>query len=1232
MNYREQLDRLAEQRILILDGAMGSLIQSRKLGEADYRGGEFASHPVNLSGCNDLLCLTRPEIITSIHQAYLEAGADIVSSCSFNSTALSLADYGLGERAYDISRAAAELARRAADRFSSPSRPRFAAGSMGPTSKSLSISQDLNEAPSGGEAGGRARENRIPGWDELEAAYYDNARGLVDGGVQILLIETVFDTLNAKAALFAVSRLLEERKLDIPVMISATISDASDRLLAGQTIEAFAVSVLHARPWALGLNCSLGAEKILPHLEALSACSPVLVSCYPNAGLPNSFGAYEEGPGETTGFVRTFLEKGLVNLVGGCCGTGPEHIAAIAGLAGNYAPRPIPGAARRRKTFLAGLEPLPPDQGFIDIGERTNVAGSKKFLRLVRQGSWEEAMDIAREMIDAGAGIIDVCMDDALLDGKAAMTRFLKLCQSDPEIARVPVMADSSSWEILEAALKCMQGKGIINSISLKEGEGEFLRRALLARRYGAAVVVMLFDEEGQAADYEKRIKVASRSYKLLRGAGFPPEDIVFDPNVLTIATGMAEHDRYALDFIRTCSWIREHCPETHISGGISNLSFSFRGSEAVRGAMHAVFLKHAIDAGLSMAIVNPAGLISYDEVPPELRDAAEDAVLCRGGNPPAKLLALAMSAQENPAAPDSASPAPEQAAGPQWREADPEARIAYALLKGIDTFIEKDITELKENTSALALVEGPLMRGMGEVGKRFGEGKMFLPQVIRSARVMKKAVAVLEPFMKEEKTTTRAGRIVLATVKGDVHDIGKNIAGVVMACNGYDVIDLGVMVPREKILESAENTRAAFIGLSGLISPSLEEMVRVAEEMERRHFTIPLLIGGAAASLAHTGLRIAPAYSGPVVYVRDAGETAGALHALLSPERERFLEKLDASYKEARLRHEAITQKRVFLSLEEARAKRMITRWEKNPPPEPKTKGIIQYDDYPVEKVIPHIDWEHFYRVWELNSSAKPERSGGKDPVSGLPPEKDKLRADAQAMLEKVIAKKLLTLRGVLGFFPAHSEGDDIVCLSAEFGEPGRFCFLRNQEQKAASLPNLCLADYIPPIEKIGQNENCRGWLGLFALSAGFGLEKAAAAYTEQGDDYSALLLASLADLLAEAFSEEVHARVRTELWACSPKPPAWRSIRPAFGYPACPDHHDKELCFRLLEAGERTGMTLSESAMIIPAQSVCGMYFVHPEAAYFGVGGIAGDQLADWARRKGITAEEARLRTGRI
>jgi 5-methyltetrahydrofolate--homocysteine methyltransferase len=1224
MTTRDRLDRIAAERILILDGAMGTMIQQFKLTEKDFRGRRFADHPTALEGCNDALCLASPWVITGIHEAYLRSGADIIETCSFNSTSISLADYGLEDLAYELSAAAAAIARRSADKFSTPEKPRFVAGSMGPTVKSASISPDMDDP------GGRNIT-----WDELETAYYDNARGLLDGGADLLLIETVFDTLNAKAAISAVERLQEERRrrglAGAPLMISATVSDAAGRLLSGQTVEAFCVSVLHARPWSLGLNCSFGAEKLKPYLAELSRAAPCLISAHPNAGMPNQFGGYDENPISMAAQMEEYMDEGLVNIAGGCCGSTPAHIAVIAARAQSYRPRIPP---ERTGTFLAGLEVLRigGPGGFVDVGERTNVSGSRKFLRLIKEEKYAEALTIAREMIEKGAAVIDVCMDDALLDAKTTMVRFLNMALSDPDIARVPVMVDSSRWEAIEAALKCIQGKSLVNSISLKDGEAEFLRRAALARRYGAAVVVMLFDEAGQAADYERKIETARRSWNLLTGSGFPPEDIVFDPNVLTVATGMAEHDSYGLDFIRACRWIREHCPGAQLSGGVSNLSFSFRGNEPVREALHSVFLKHAIDAGLAMAIVNPAALLPYDDVDKTLREAAEDVILNRRSGTAERLLALAEQAA---AAGGTETAAPVL----QWRSRNAEDRIVYAMIKGIDDYIEADVLELRKRFSrSLEIVEGPLMKGMYEVGDRFGAGKMFLPQVIRAARVMKKAVAVLAPFIEEEKAAALQedpqaaagnGAVLLATVKGDVHDIGKNIVGVVLGCNGYRILDLGVMTPAEAILDAVEKEQVGAVGLSGLITPSLDEMIRTAAAMESRGLRIPLLIGGAAASLAHTALMIAPAYSGPVVYVRDASQCPGAVRSLFSDaERPRFLETLEEQYREAVERHASIQSKLELLPLEEARKNRI-------PPaevPVPNIRGILELGDYPLERIIPLIDWRAFLYTWNVNAGGNPEAAG----------EQTKLLEDARSMLDRIVSgETALRLGGVLGFFPARSGGDDVIVYDpAQNGENGgafhggveiaRFSFLRNQAKKRAGGSNPCLADFA------GAES---GWIGFFVLSAGFGLKAAEAEYRKRGDDYGALLLSSLVNTLAEAFSEEIHRRVRLEWWGYAPEEKAsaadllkgaYRGIRPAFGYPACPDHEDKRIVFKLLEARERCGVELTESAMIIPAASVCGMYLAHPAACYFGTGAAGADQLADWAARKGIGIEEARRRIG--
>ena len=977
------------------------------------------------------------------------------------------------------------------------------------------------------------------------------------------------------------------------------------------------------------MNCSFGAEKIRPHLARLSAFTHFPVSCYPNAGLPDRSGEYSDGPEEMAGVMKNFFEQRLLNIAGGCCGTTPAHIAAIAKLAKNYPPRPLP--EKPEIGFLSGLEVLPlPARGsvdFINIGERTNVAGSRKFLRLVQNSDWDEAVSVAGDMLSAGARIIDVCMDNALLDGKAAMVQFLNNALFNPEIARYPVMPDSSRWEILEAALKCIQGKPLVNSISLKEGETEFLRRAALVRRYGAAVVVMLIDESGQAESYERKIQIAARSYNLLTETGFPPEDIVFDPNVLTIATGIAEHDAYALDFIRACSWIIENYPLVHISAGVSNLSFSFRGNEEIRSALHSAFLHHAIKAGLSMAILNPADLVPWNEVRKELRDAAEDAVLCKkgkGGSNYADRL-LAMGNKE--AVGDKEG---DQKKSDEWRSQSVEERIGYALVKGIDKYIAEDVLELfNSGKSYIEIVEGPLMRGIEETGRRYGEGSVFLHQMIRSAQIMKKALAALDSFSPTKQGITRAGKIVLATVRGDVHDIGKNIVSVILGCNGYEVIDLGVMVNPERILEAARNSGADCVGLSGLISSSLDEMVFVAEEMEKAGLTIPLLIGGAAASAAHTALRIATAYSGPVVYLPDAGHTPQAVGALLSPaQKSDFLRKLNAEQEEARRSHDSITEKRLILPLEEARANRLAVDWDAREIPVPKIKRLLQFNYYPREKVMERLDWDAFCRSWQLL------KKEGADQEHYDHARKE-LISDAKALLEEI--KEKLSLRAVLGFFPALSENEDVVLFRQDIDldkpakELARFCFLRNQVKKASNVMNLCLADYILPADhaRNGQGQLRYDWIGLFVLTAEFQNEKPQGADRLQGvdrllDEGKALLAATIANSLAEAFSEELFNKVKEEYWPVN--------LVPAFGYPACPDHYDKETAMTLLEAKRRIGLSLSESAMIIPASSVCGMYFAYPGARYFITGEIGADQLSLWAKRKRIPEEQARRRTGRI
>jgi 5-methyltetrahydrofolate--homocysteine methyltransferase len=1226
MTTRQRLDDLASRRILVLDGAMGSMVQRFGLTEAEFRGEAFKDHPRSLKGCNDLLCLTRPGVVAALHQAYLRAGADIIETCTFNATAVSLAEYGLADQAYAINEAAARIARESADRYSTPEKPRFVAGSIGPTGKAASLSPSVDDPG--------ARSIR---WDELVAAYRSAARGLLDGGVDILLVETVVDTLNGKAALYAVA---QENDRGVPLMVSGSIVDASGRTLSGQTVEAFYASVAHAGAWSVGLNCSLGAAALRPNVAALSAVAGEWVSAHPNAGLPNRFGQYDESPDATAAQIEAFLSDGLVNIVGGCCGTTPAHIAAISLAAAKYQPRRRP--VRPAKAVLSGLEPLDLALGFVDIGERTNVAGSKKFLRLVKDGQFDAALAIARDMVAAGAGIIDVCMDDALLDAGAAMVRFLELAMAEPEIARVPVMVDSSRWEVIEAGLKCLQGRSVVNSISLKEGPAKFRERALAARSYGAAVVVMLFDEAGQADSYERKIAVAGRAWKELLEAGLAPTDVIFDPNVLAVATGLPEHDSYALDFIRACAWITANCPGAGISGGVSNLSFSFRGQDSVREALHSVFLRHAVAAGLSMAIVNPAGLVSYEDLDPELRDLAEDVVLARRADAAERLLRWAEGHKADAQAPGAA------VAAEAWRSWPADERIAHALVKGIDDFIAGDVLEVRPRfAKTVDLIEGPLMRGMNLVGERFGAGQMFLPQVIRSARVMKRAVAALEPFLQAEKAAALAAgdaaaarrpKVVLATVKGDVHDIGKNIVGVVLACNGFDVVDLGVMVPAETILAANETERADQVGLSGLITPSLDEMAGFARELEARGLTLPLLIGGATTSEAHTALRIAPGYSGPAVYVKDASRASAIARSLLSAtERPRFLEKLDADYRAAAARHERIAARTDHLALDAARANKPRLDWTKAQATPPRRTGLIELGDYPLEALVPFIDWSYFFYAWDLGHGFA---SVLDDPIKGEAARK--LYADAQALLADIVAAKRLRASGVVGFFPAAAEGDDLVVYAepavpaAARREIGRFSFPRNQERKLAGGANPCLADFVAPAAS-GLDD----WVGLFAVGAGFGLEELAAEYTAKGDDYSALLAKTLADRLAEAMAEAVHERVRKEFWGYAPDEKLgtaelfagrYRGIRPAFGYPACPDHADKRLAFRLLEAETRCGFALTETAMMKPAASVCGLYFAHPAAYYFGCGSLQADQLADWAARKGIGVNEAAARSGRI
>jgi len=1213
---RAQLfERLLGERILILDGAMGTMIQRHQLQEADYRGERFKDFPHELKGNNDLLLLTRPEIIRGIHSAYLEAGAEIVETNTFNATSISMADYHMEDLVYELNLEGARLARDAADEWErrTPDKPRFVAGVLGPTNRTASISPDVNDPG-----------KRNIDFDALVVAYAEAVRGLVDGGADLLLVETVFDTLNCKAALFAVEDYFERRGLRLPVMISGTITDASGRTLTGQTAEAFWNSVRHARPLSIGFNCALGAKDLRPHVEEIAGLADAYVSVHPNAGLPNEFGGYDDTPEYMAGMLREFAESGFLNIVGGCCGTTPDHIRAIANAVARVAPRRIPEVSK--KTRLAGLEPLNigGDALFVNVGERTNVTGSRAFARLILNGDFGEALSVGRQQVENGAQMVDVNMDEAMLDSRAAMVRFLNLVASEPDISRVPVMIDSSRWDVIEAGLKCVQGKPVVNSISLKEGEEEFLRQARLCRRYGAAVIVMAFDERGQADSLDRRKKICRRSHDLLtREVGFPPEDIIFDPNVFAIATGIPEHDNYAVDFIEAARWIRESLPDAKVSGGISNVSFSFRGNDAVREAIHTVFLYHAVRAGLTMGIVNAGQLGVYEEIPGELRERVEDVVLNRRPDAGERLVQFAETVKSGARA---------QAEDLSWRMQPVRERLAHALVKGIDTYVVEDTEEARRQFEhPISVIEGPLMDGMNVVGDLFGAGKMFLPQVVKSARVMKQAVAHLVPFIEAEKARsgdTRAkGKIVIATVKGDVHDIGKNIVTVVLQCNNFEVVNLGVMVPAQKILETARAEKADIIGLSGLITPSLEEMAHVAREMEREGFRVPLLIGGATTSRVHTAVKIAPNYRGTVVWVPDASRSVGVCTSLLSDEfRAEYMKGVKEEYERVRTQHKAKKGPGALLPLARARANALPTEWDLYTPPKPAETGIKVLKDYPLAQLVPFIDWTPFFQTWELR---------GRYPAILEDQEVGEtarhLFADAGAMLEKIVLEKWLTANGVLGLFPANRvNGDDI-----EIYDPGRrrtlmtWHNLRQQNAKPDGRPNLCLADFVAPGES-----GVEDWIGAFAVTTGVGADERVKAFEAAHDDYNAILLKALADRLAEAFAEHLHWRVRREFWGYAPDEDAdserlvkeqYRGIRPAPGYPACPDHTEKGPLFDLLKATDNAGMTVTESFAMWPAASVSGFYFSHPESQYFAVGKVDRDQVEDYARRKGWSVEQA-------
>ncbi|HET6473091.1 MAG TPA: methionine synthase [Pseudomonadales bacterium] len=1203
------LSAALRRRILVIDGAMGTMVQQCQLSEADYRGNRFAGHPRALKGNHDLLTLTRPDVIRDIHHAYLDAGADIIETNTFSATSIAQGDYELAEVCEELNLEAARLARACADDRATGERPRFVAGVLGPTNRTASLSPNVNDPGS-----------RNVTFVELVIAYTEALRGLLDGGVDFIMVETVFDTLNAKAAIFAIESEFERRRIRLPVMVSGTITDASGRTLSGQTTEAFWISISHAQPLIAGLNCALGAEQLRPHVEAMAHAADCFVSVHPNAGLPNEFGGYDQTPAHMAKLIGEFAASGMVNLVGGCCGTTPDHIAAIAAAVERCAPRRVPELGKKLR--LAGLEPLVIDDQslFVNVGERTNVTGSARFKRLVREGALETALDVARDQVDNGAQVIDVNMDEGMLDGVALMSRFLNLVASEPDIARVPIMVDSSKWDVIEAGLRCIQGKPIVNSISLKEGEAEFVEKAKRCRRYGAAVVVMAFDERGQADSLARKIEICRRSYEILvRDVRYPPEDIIFDPNIFAIATGIEEHNRYALDFIEACAWIKENLPYARTSGGVSNVSFSFRGNDTVREAINAVFLYHAIRAGMSMGIVNAGQLGIYEEIPTALRERVEDVVLNRRPDATDNLLAIA-----GDYAARSADVAQED---PEWRKAPVGERLRHALVKGINAFVVADTEEARlAATRPLDVIEGPLMAAMNVVGDLFGAGKMFLPQVVKSARVMKQAVAHLVPFIEAEKSegAQAKGKIVMATVKGDVHDIGKNIVGVVLQCNNYEVIDLGVMVPCERILETARNERADIIGLSGLITPSLDEMVHVASEMERLGFDIPLLIGGATTSKAHTAVKIEPSYRrGPTVYVTDASRGVGVASTLLSQEqRGRFVADVKNEYETIRVRSNARADKTVLLPYAEAVAKGPQIDWNGFTATAPTFLGTRMLTDYPLEELARYIDWSPFFMTWELAGKFPNILD---DAVVGEAARS--LYADAQAMLNRIIDERWFSAHGVFGFWRAQRAGADDIELFDSLASRTPIAtlhHLRQQAKKGAEGPHYSLADFVAPAPHTD-------YVGAFAVNAGTGIEQVVAKFQAGHDDYSAIMVKALADRLAEAFAERLHQRVRTEFWGYDRGETLsndeliaerYRGIRPAPGYPACPDHTEKTTLFRLLDPS-RAHMQLTEHFAMWPAAAVAGWYFAHPQARYFGVGKIGRDQVEDYARRKGETIE---------
>jgi 5-methyltetrahydrofolate--homocysteine methyltransferase len=1213
---KDNLYALLERRILVLDGAMGTMIQKHGLDETDFRGERFASHSHPLKGNNDLLVLTRPDVIRSIHCDFLDAGADIIETCTFNANPISQADYQLQHLTRELNVAAARLARSAADEYTAknPDKPRFVAGSIGPTNKTLSLSPDVNNP------GFRAVT-----FQEVVDNYTEQLEGLHEGSVDILLVETVFDTLNCKAALYSIEEYFRRSGWRVPVMVSGTVVDQSGRTLSGQTTEAFWISIAHMPDLlSVGLNCALGSKQMRPFIEAMSNIAESYVSVYPNAGLPNEFGEYDDSPEYMASQVAGFAESGFVNIVGGCCGTTPTHIRAIAKAVEPLSPRKRPAKSHVLK--LSGLEPLVVDEttGFINVGERTNVTGSRKFARLIKEGNFDEALSIARHQVENGAQVIDVNLDEGMIDTEKVIVEFLNLIASEPEIARVPVMIDSSKWSVIENGLRCVQGKGIVNSISLKEGEELFRERARRIMQYGAATVVMAFDEQGQADSLQRRIEICSRAYRILVDeAGFPPEDIIFDPNVLTVATGIDEHNNYAVDFIESVRWIKQNLPHAKVSGGISNVSFSFRGNEPVREAMHTSFLYHAIHAGLDMGIVNAAQLGIYEEIEPELLLRVEDVLLNRRADATERLVSFAETIR------DGGEKTEAKAA--EWRSASVEERLKHALVKGIVDHIDEDTEEAVQlYPSPLSVIEGPLMDGMNFIGDLFAEGKMFLPQVVKSARVMKRSVAVLTPYIEAEKArsndTSSKAKVLLATVKGDVHDIGKNIVSVVLACNNFDVVDIGVLMPCEKILDSVVEHKADILGLSGLITPSLEEMAHVAREMERAGMKIPLIIGGATTSKVHTAVKLAPNYSGPVVHVLDASRSVPVVSSLFNPAlRDGYVATLRKEQEEMRRSHAERSAAKKYVTIDDARTNRLSIDWENTQIPAPKQPGVTVLENVTVGDLRRYIDWSPFFRTWELHGQYPQILDDAR-----VGAEAKKLFDDALALLDRIGGEKLVGIRGVAGIFPANSVGDDIFVYTDDSRATIRTILhtLRQQQEKPAGEPNLALADFVAPRES-----GVADWIGAFAVTAGLGIEKLLSGFTDAHDDYHRIMAQALADRLAEAFAEMLHEKVRREFWGYAPDEKLgneeligekYRGIRPAPGYPACPDHTEKATIFDLLNAEAATGITLTETFAMNPAASVSGLYFASPAAKYFVLGRIGRDQIEDYANRKGLGVTE--------